>query len=331
MTAADGDKYFRLSNNSNVMKYVTGYPLNREESDEMLQAFLNEHDYHSYLGRYLVEDILTGQLIGAAKLDKVGSEVEIGYRVMEEHWGKGVATEIASGLIAFAKSRLKAKVVIAYVNITNAASIRVLEKAGLQRTETIEDLDEVKYKFSSSFKKGRSMKKALYIVLGLVALVLITAVIMPKDYAVEKEVVINQPNDEVFAYLKSLKNQDNWSVWYSKDPNIKKSFTGTDGTVGFTSMWEGNKDVGKGEQEITHIEEGERIDTELRFLEPFESTNNAYMITEPIDSASTKVKWGFTGAMPIPMNVMLPFMGMEESVGKDFQDGLNNLKGILEK
>lgn len=55
------------------------------------------------------------------------------------------------------------------------------------------------------------------------------------------------------------------------------------------------------------------------------------MITEEVDPSATKVKWGFSGSMPIPMNVMLPFMGMEESVGKDFQDGLNNLKGLLEK
>lgn len=313
------------------MKYVTGYSLNRQESDEMLKAFLEENKSNSYLGRYLVEDIESGELIGAAKLDKVGTEIEIGYRILEEQWGKGVATEIATGLIKFIKTALQTQSIIAYVNVNNAASIRVLEKSGMVNIQTIEDIDEVKYKFSYNPINNPSMKKVLYIVLGLVALVLIAALIMPKDYAVEKEVTINRPKEQVFNYLKSLKNQDNWSVWYSKDPNIKKNFTGTDGTVGFTSMWDGNDDVGKGEQEITKIEEGSRIDTELRFIEPFESKSNAYMIAEPIDSNSTKVKWGFTGSMPIPMNVMLPFMGIEKSVGKDFQDGLSNLKGILEK
>ncbi|WP_255701051.1 GNAT family N-acetyltransferase [Dyadobacter sp. CY323] len=331
MTSADGDKYFRLSNNENVMKYVTGYSLTREESDAMLESFLSEYGRNTYLGRYLIEDRLNGELVGAAKLDRVGSDMEIGYRIMEEQWGKGIATEIASALIKFGREVLKYRNVIAYVNVNNAASVRVLEKAGMTNVQTIEDIDEVKYKFIYSPQKNPTMKKVLYVIAGLIALVLIAALIMPKDYAVEKEIVISRPNAEVFAYLKPLKNQDNWSVWYSRDPHIKKNFTGTDGTVGFVSMWEGNKDVGKGEQEITKIEDGKRIDTELRFLEPFESSNDAYMITEPVDSSSTRVKWGFTGAMPIPMNVMLPFMGMEESVGKDFQDGLNNLKEILEK
>jgi len=147
MTAADGEKYFRLSNNANVMKYVTGYSLNRRESDEMLKGFLAEYGNDTYLGRYLIEGINNGELIGVAKLDRIGSEIEIGYRVLEEQWGKGIATEIAGGLINFARKKLNASNVIAFVNVNNFASIRVLEKAGMINVEKIEDLDEVKYKF----------------------------------------------------------------------------------------------------------------------------------------------------------------------------------------
>lgn len=155
MTAADGEKYFRLSNNDKVMKYVTGYSLNRIESDEMLKGFLAEYGNDTYLGRYLIEGIENGELIGAAKLDQIGSEIEIGYRVLEEQWGKGIATEVAAGLIRFALKNLNASNVIAFVNVHNSASIRVLEKAGMINVERIEDLDEVKYKFvyTSSIQK----------------------------------------------------------------------------------------------------------------------------------------------------------------------------------
>jgi hypothetical protein len=43
------------------------------------------------------------------------------------------------------------------------------------------------------------------------------------------------------------------------------------------------------------------------------------------------VNWGFNGKMPYPMNLMLAFMNMDEMLGKDLQDGLNNLKIIFEK
>ncbi|MNR45259.1 hypothetical protein D3C85_1640860 [compost metagenome] len=92
-----------------------------------------------------------------------------------------------------------------------------------------------------------------------------------------------------------------------------------------------NKEVGKGEQEISKITEGERIDMKLRFIEPFESNDDAYMITESVSETQTKVKWGFKGRMKYPMNLMLLCMDMEGMLGKDLQKGLDDLKVILEK
>jgi RimJ/RimL family protein N-acetyltransferase len=168
MTAAESDKYYSLSNNEDVMKYVTGYALDREQSDEMFRAILDEFGPDTYLGRYFIEKADSNELIGAAKLDSTGFDIEIGYRISFEHWGKGIATEIATGLISFAINRLSARQVIAYVNIENAASIRVLEKAGMKNVQTIEDIDEIKYKFIYLPERNSLIKKALYI-LGLIA------------------------------------------------------------------------------------------------------------------------------------------------------------------
>lgn len=178
----------------------------------------------------------------------------------------------------------------------------------------------------------KALKITLIVILVLVGLPLIIALFVKKDYAVSREVTINKPKSEVFAYILMLKNQDNFSVWANRDPNMKKEYRGTDGTVGFVSAWESqNKEVGKGEQEIKAIKDGERIDYELRFMEPFEATDNAYMTTEAVSDSSTKVTWGFNGRMPYPMNLMLLGMDMEGMLGKDLQQGLDNLKVELEK
>lgn len=176
------------------------------------------------------------------------------------------------------------------------------------------------------------IKKIIFGLLGIIALLLIMALLMPKDYSVEREITINQPRDSVFNYIKYLKNQDNFSVWAKMDPAMKKTFSGIDGTVGAISAWESkDKNVGVGEQEIKKIVEGERIDFELRFKVPFESTDMAYMTTEAISPSQTKVKWGFNGKSPYPMNLMLAFMDMDKMLGKDLETGLNNLKDVLEK
>ena len=170
---------------------------------------------------------------------------------------------------------------------------------------------------------------ALYVLLAIVSLIVILGLIAPKKYEVNREIVINKPLAEVFTYLKSLKNQDNWSPWAAKDPNMKKTFTGKDGEVGCVSAWEGNKDVGSGEQELMNIIENVVIESQLRFLKPFKSTSDAYLKVNKVENG-TKVIWGFTGINKFPISIMMLFMNMDKTVGKDFEEGLDKLKKILE-
>lgn len=178
----------------------------------------------------------------------------------------------------------------------------------------------------------KNLKKIFTVIAIIIAIPLVVALFVKKDYVVEREIIINKPKAEVFEYIKFLKNQDNYSKWNMMDPDMKKTYQGTDGTVGFISAWESKKEnVGAGEQEIVNMIDGERIDMKLRFKVPFEAQNDAYMITEDMSNNQTKVKWGFKGAFPYPFNLMGLFMDMEKAVGGDLEVGLQNLKNLLEK
>jgi len=176
------------------------------------------------------------------------------------------------------------------------------------------------------------LKKILIGLAIIIAIPLLVALFVKKDYAVEREITIDKPKAEVFEYIKHLKNQDNYSKWATIDPKMKKTYRGTDGTVGFVSAWESNnEEVGVGEQEIKKIIEGERVDFELRFFKPFEATEPAFMTTATTSENQTKVVWGFSGHMDYPMNLMMLFMDFEKIIGDDLQTGLNNLKTKLEE
>ena len=111
------------------------------------------------------------------------------------------------------------------------------------------------------------LKKILIVIAIIIAIPLVVALFVKKDYAVEREIVINKPKQDVWEYVKYIKNQDYYSKWNMADPNMKKSYSGTDGTVGFISSWEStDENVGVGEQEILKITEGERMDVKLRSL-----------------------------------------------------------------
>ncbi|OQY45362.1 MAG: polyketide cyclase [Candidatus Parabeggiatoa sp. nov. 2] len=175
------------------------------------------------------------------------------------------------------------------------------------------------------------LRRIIILLLILIAVALTASLFIDKDYSVQREVIINKPNAEVFDYLKYLKNQEEFSKWATMDPHTRRTYTGIDGQVGFISAWESDSaNVGAGEQEIMKIIGSERIEIELRFLEPFESTELAYFVTEEISPEQTKVIWGFDGSMNRPMNLMLLFMDFEKMLGEDFEYGLGNAKRILE-
>lgn len=175
------------------------------------------------------------------------------------------------------------------------------------------------------------MTIVLYIVLALILIIAILGMIAPKSYDVNRSIIINKPVSKVFEYLKYLKNQDDWSPWGKRDPNMKKEFEGTDGQVGAISKWEGNKEVGMGEQELMRIVENEVVESKLRFLKPWKSESDAYLKVKESDGGQTTVTWGFSGRNKFPVSIMMLFMNMDKAVGKDFEEGLATLKGLMEE
>lgn len=169
----------------------------------------------------------------------------------------------------------------------------------------------------------------LYVFVALLALVLLIALLKKKTYDVHCEVLINASRQNVFEYLKKLKNQDNFNIWVMADPTAKKEFKGEDGTNGFIYAWNGNKKAGEGEQEITKLIENELIATEIRFERPFKAIAYADYKLESVSENQTKVIWNNKSTMKYPMNIMISMV--EKMLPKDMNKSLANLKNILEK
>ncbi|GIN39386.1 hypothetical protein J19TS1_23350 [Heyndrickxia oleronia] len=59
-------------------------------------------------------------------------EIEIGYWISQEYWGRGFATEIARGLMEYGKNKLNIEKMIALIQKDNNASQKVAKKIGMQ-------------------------------------------------------------------------------------------------------------------------------------------------------------------------------------------------------
>lgn len=169
---------------------------------------------------------------------------------------------------------------------------------------------------------------ALIVILCIIALPFIVALFVKKDYRIERDVVINKSNSDVFNYTRFLKNQDYYSKWVMADPNKKTDFRGTDGDIGFVYAWDGNKQAGKGEQEIVNLISNRQIDCEIRFEKPFEGIAQTSMTTIPMSNGSTRVTWSMNGRNSYPLNISNLFMpGL---LRKDLEVSLNTLKSRIE-
>ena len=94
----------------------------------------------------------------------------------------------------------------------------------------------------------------LFLIVGIIALILLIALFVKKEFRLEKQVIIQKPKQEVFDYLKMIRNQEDYSVWVMRDLKIKIVYTGTDGTVGFICSWSSDdKYVGVGAQAIMEL------------------------------------------------------------------------------
>lgn len=171
----------------------------------------------------------------------------------------------------------------------------------------------------------------LLCVLIIIAIPFIIALFSARQYTITRTILINRPQQVVFDYSKLLRNGELYNKWVMTDPGMKKTFTGTDGTVGFIYAWESeNKQVGKGEQEITQIIESEKISSEVRFIQPFTGKAQTYMETSPLAENQTQLTWVFTGELNYMMRVIHMLLNLKKALTKDIDTSLSLLKKNLE-
>jgi ribosomal-protein-alanine N-acetyltransferase len=130
----DVDAMFGVYGDAQAMRWVgDGNPLTRAECEKWIRVTLKNYEARGY-GMFALLDHESAEIIGFCGLVHPGgqTEAEIKYALKRSFWGKGLATEAVTALLAWAADRLGINHVIATVDPENMASRRVLVKAGLR-------------------------------------------------------------------------------------------------------------------------------------------------------------------------------------------------------
>jgi RimJ/RimL family protein N-acetyltransferase len=111
---------------------------------------LDRIDIQKGFGEFSITDLKTNEFLGRAGFAELNNgEIEVGYLLLKEYWGKGIASEALSTLLGWAGKALSVPRILAFTPINHHASIGVMKKAGMRylKTESSHGVECIFYEY----------------------------------------------------------------------------------------------------------------------------------------------------------------------------------------
>jgi len=176
-------------------------------------------------------------------------------------------------------------------------------------------------------------------VFKLIALVLLAALVVVLIFAatqsdtinVQRTASIKAAPERLFPLLSDFHGNSwgAWSPYENKDPDMKRTLSGSPNGVGAVYEWQGDNNIGHGRMEITSVTVPTKVTIKLDFIKPIEAHNVAEFTLQP-QAGATRVTWTMRGPATYLSKVMGVFINMDRMIGNDFEAGLAKLKVIAE-
>ena len=129
----DADAIYAVLGDSVAMQYYP-QPFNREDAENWIERNLQRYRADG-CGLYAVMLKAGGEVIGDCGILKQivegEPELEVGYHLQRNHWGRGYATEAARACMRLAFGEFGAEKVISLIRPENVPSRRVAERNGM--------------------------------------------------------------------------------------------------------------------------------------------------------------------------------------------------------
>jgi ribosomal-protein-alanine N-acetyltransferase len=139
-----------LENDAEVRHFFpTGEHKSRQETEAMIDRFILDYKEHG-LPCFLIFEVDSNEFVGRCGLglfEETG-EIEVGYILHKKYWGRGYASESLDALIKWAKNNISINYIIAYAPKDHYASLRVMEKCGMENyKDDIDKIDNLECRF----------------------------------------------------------------------------------------------------------------------------------------------------------------------------------------
>ena len=170
------------------------------------------------------------------------------------------------------------------------------------------------------------VKKILLALVLLIAVFLVVVWFQPDNFHIERSATMAAPPSAVFEQVNDFRLWEKWSPWAKLDPQAKYSYEGPSTGAGSIIRWAGNSEVGEGDMTILESRPNELI--RIKF-DIFEDTAITEFVFKP-DGDKTAVTWSMSGKNNFIGKAFCLFMNMDKMIGEKYDEGLANIKGIVE-
>ncbi len=152
---SDAEVFFKMDSNPNVHNYLWQKPLQNIDEVFPVIEYLQKQYTENGIGRYATFLKETNEFIGWTGIKFVNDHIEngytnfydYGYRLAEEHWNKGYATEATKFWLDYGFNQMNIKEMNAFTHAKNGASNHILSKCGFQHVEDYVAEDGITWKW----------------------------------------------------------------------------------------------------------------------------------------------------------------------------------------
>jgi uncharacterized protein YndB with AHSA1/START domain len=172
------------------------------------------------------------------------------------------------------------------------------------------------------------LKRGLLLVLAIAAVLLGGGLLLSPKFVVTRATTMTAPPDKVYGLVADPRQWKLWSAWNLRDPAMQIEYTGAPSGQGAVWAWK-SASQGDGRMTFTRAEPGQLLGYEL-FFPDFGTTSTGELRLQP-EGTGTRVTWTMNGDMGSNPLFRWFALNADGMVGKDFDEGLANLKTLAEK
>ncbi len=171
-----------------------------------------------------------------------------------------------------------------------------------------------------------------YIALGLIVVigaVLAIAATRPDTFRTARTARIGAPPERLFPLINDLRQMNTWNPYALRETGGSTAYQGASSGKGARFEFAGAKS-GSGSIEIVDSSAPSDVVMRLAMVKPFKADNEVRFTLQP-QGPATDVTWAMSGRQPLLAKVMTLFIDCDKMMGRDFEQGLANLKAIAER